>query len=161
MKANHTLRRLLVGTAVSAAICGLVWATPSTANSVIVGPPTTYDGFKVKRDAPDGWSVKIEAKDGLAVATQMITFEKDTQSGWHRHPGPVFISVKQGTMTFYEEDCSARVLSAGQGFLDVGEHAHLARNESGATAITIVTYFIPPNTTTLRLDADRPATCFL
>lgn len=161
MEANRALRRILVGTAVAAIICsGLAWATTgSGTSSTLVGPPATFEGFKVKRTAVNGWEVEIEAKDGLNVATQTITFQPGGQSGWHTHPGPVFISVKEGTMTFYEEDCSATVLMAGQGFLDTGSHAHIARNESGSPAINVVTYFVPPRTSTLRIDAPQPPNC--
>jgi quercetin dioxygenase-like cupin family protein len=162
MEGTHTLRRVLVGTVMATVICGGLWATMgSGTSSVLVGPPTTYEGFKVKRDAADGWAVKIEAKDGLSIATQMITFQPGGQSGWHSHPGPVFISVKEGTMTFYDQDCNATVLTAGQGFLDVGADRHLARNESGSPAINVVTYFVPPHTTVLRIDAPQPPNCFL
>ena len=131
----------------------------SGTSSTVVGPATTYDPFKVKREPPDGWSIKLEAKEGVALATQVITFQPGGQSGWHTHPGPVFISVKEGTMTFYEDDCTSVVLTAGEGFLDTGSHAHLARNESGSPATNVVTYFIPPHTTTLRFDAPQPVDC--
>jgi quercetin dioxygenase-like cupin family protein len=60
------------------------------------------------------WKVKAEAEPALDIATQMITFEPGGQSGWHTHPGPVFISVIEGTMTFYEgddPDCQPNVFS--------------------------------------------------
>jgi quercetin dioxygenase-like cupin family protein len=161
MEATYKLRKVVVGTALAAFICsGLAWATLGTGtSSTLVGPPVTYEGFKVKRDAVDGWDVKIEAKDGLKLATQTITFQPGGQSGWHTHPGPVFISVKEGTMTFYDENCNATVRMAGEGFLDVGSDAHLARNESGAPATNVVTYFAPPNAPLLRIDAPQPPNC--
>jgi quercetin dioxygenase-like cupin family protein len=137
-----------------------VWATAgSGTTSTVVGPPATFAGFKISRDAPDGWDVKIHAKDGLKVATQTITFQPGGQSGWHTHPGPVFISVKEGTMTFYDENCNATVRIAGEGFLDTGLTPHLARNESGAPATNVVTYFAPPSAPTLRIDAPQPLNC--
>jgi quercetin dioxygenase-like cupin family protein len=81
------------------------------------------------------WTVEAEAEPALDIATQMITFEPGGHSGWHTHPGPVFISVIEGTMTFYEgddPDCEPLVLHAGQGFVDgrTDRHAHIARNET-------------------------------
>ena len=92
---------------------------------------------------------------------QSIVFQPGGHSGWHRHPGPVFIQVVSGTMTFYESDdpsCTPIVRTAGQGFLDVGEHAHIARNETSAPAQNIVTYFAPPGAA-LRIDAPNPGNC--
>jgi hypothetical protein len=77
------------------------------------------------------------------------------------HPGPVFIQVVSGTMTFYESDdptCSPTVRTAGQGFLDYGDHPHLARNESASVAQNVVTYFAPPGVP-LRIDAPNPGNC--
>jgi quercetin dioxygenase-like cupin family protein len=143
-------------------LAGLARATTSSGTtSSLVGPPATFSPFKVKRQGINDWEVEVEAKQGLAIATQTITFAPGGQSGWHSHPGPVFISVREGTMTFYEEDCSATVRTAGEGFLDTGSHPHLARNESGAPATNVVTYFAPPHTpsTGLRIDRPQPLTC--
>lgn len=77
------------------------------------------------------------------------------------HPGPVFIMVVQGTMTFYESDdpsCTPIVRTAGQGYLDTGDHAHIARNETQAESRNVVTYFAPPGAA-LRIDAPLPGNC--
>ena len=103
----------------------------------------------------------MEARPNLDVATQMITFQPGGHSGWHSHPGPVFITVMSGTMTFYESedpDCQPIVRTAGQGFLDTGVHAHIARNESGAPATNVVTYFVPKGAA-LRIDELDPGNC--
>ena len=160
--------KVLAGSVVAAlmvmvVLAGLARATSSSGtSSVLVGPPATFSPFKVKRHGDD-WKVDVDAKQGLAVATQTITFAPGGQSGWHSHPGPVFISVREGTMTFYEEDCTSTVRTAGEGFLDTGSHAHLARNESGAPATNVVTYFAPPHTpsTGLRIDQPQPPNCAL
>ncbi|MCY7380465.1 MAG: cupin domain-containing protein [Gemmatimonadaceae bacterium] len=132
----------------------------SGSKSTLVGRGTFAEGFKVKRKSAD-WDVEVKAPNGLDVAVQSITFEPGGQSGWHRHPGPVFISVVSGTMTFYDSDdptCTPIIRSAGQGFLDVGDHAHIARNESGSPAMNVVTYFAPPGAL-LRIDAPKPGNC--
>ena len=149
--------------AVAAALAGggLVWATPSSGtSSTLVGPPVLYAGFKVSRRDPSRWAVKVEAKDGLQVATQVITFAPHAKSGWHTHPGPVFISVKEGSVAFYEADCQRVVRVAGEGFLDTGDHPHFAVNESDVPAVNVVTYFLPPDATALRIDEPvAPTTC--
>jgi hypothetical protein len=65
--------------------------------------------------------VEAEARPALDIATQTITFQPGGHSGWHSHPGPVFISVISGTMTFYESDgpdCQPILRDAGEGYLD-------------------------------------------
>jgi hypothetical protein len=123
------------------------------------GDPS-QETFKVKRITGD-WHAEVKAKPTLDLAVQRIVFQPGGQSGWHTHPGPVFIQVVAGVMTFYEShdpNCAPIVRTVGQGYLDVGEHAHIARNESGAVAENLVTYLAPPGAA-LRIDADDPGHC--
>jgi hypothetical protein len=175
---------MLVGAVLGAAMSGaIVSATGSGTVSKVLGR-ATFEAFDVSRrvkapqdhesDAPASqntgdhggptiWKVKAEAEPALDIATQTITFDPGGQSGWHTHPGPVFISVIEGTMTFYEgddPDCQPLVVSAGHGFVDgqTDGHAHIARNETGQQATNLVTYFVPPGAA-LRKDALNPGNC--
>ncbi len=162
----RTMKPILIAVALAATIyAGLGWATSgSGTSSTLLGRGTFDNAFKVERelDQPNQeWEVEVEAKPNLDVATQIITFQPGGHSGWHSHPGPVFITVMSGTMTFYSSDdptCSPIVRTAGQGFLDAGEHAHIARNESDAPATNVVTYFAPKGAA-LRIDQPRPGNC--
>lgn len=132
----------------------------SGSQSTLMGRATFADPFKVKRKTGE-WEVEVEAPNPLDVAVQSITFQPGGHSGWHGHPGPVFIQVVSGTMTFYESDdpsCTPIVRTAGQGFLDTGDHAHIARNETGTPATNVVTYFAPPGAA-LRIDKPNPGNC--
>jgi hypothetical protein len=136
----------------------------SGSTSTLLGRATFSDpkdqNLKVKRDTGD-WRVELKANPAVDIAVQSILFQPGGQSGWHRHPGPVFIQVVSGTMTFYESDdpsCTPIVRTAGQGYLDKGEHAHIARNETNTEAKNIVTYFAPPGAG-LRINADAPGNC--
>ena len=136
----------------------------SGSTSTLLGRATFGDPagepFKVKRITGD-WQVEVKAKPAFDLAVQSIVFQPGGQSGWHRHPGPVFIQVVSGTMTFYESDdptCTPIVRTAGQGYLDLGEHAHIARNETTVPAQNVVTYFAPPGAL-LRIDQPNPGTC--
>jgi Cupin domain len=154
---------VLVGAALMAAVsAGIVWATPpSGTTSVLIGRATYDEAFKVKRTGADDWELEVEAKPALDIAVQRIVFQPGGQSGWHSHPGPVFISVVEGTMTFYESDdptCSPVVRHAGEGFIDVGDHAHIARNETAEPATNVVTYLVPPGAA-LRIDQPSPGNC--
>jgi hypothetical protein len=136
----------------------------SGSTSKLLGRATYSDPndptLKVKRITGD-WHVEIKSMPALDLAVQTITFDAGGQSGWHRHPGPVFIQVVSGTLTFYEADdptCTPIVRTAPQAYLDMGDHGHIARNESGAPAQTLVTYFAPPGAA-LRIDAPAPGNC--
>jgi hypothetical protein len=66
-------------------------------------------------------------------------------TGWHSHPGPVFITVTQGQLTYYlydDPDCTPHVVSAGQGIVDDGS-GHIVRNESGAAAQDVSVILAP------------------
>jgi hypothetical protein len=136
----------------------------SGSTSTLLGRATFADPdnqtFDVKRITGD-WHMEIKAKPAFDIAVQSILFQPGSQSGWHRHPGPVFIQVVSGTMTFYESDdptCTPIVKTAGQGFLDAGDDAHIARNETALPATNVVTYFAPPGAA-LRIDAPNPGNC--
>jgi hypothetical protein len=156
-------RAALAVAALAAVItAGQAWGTTGSGSvSTLLGRATYADPINVRRFGDDYWKIEVKAKPDLDVAIQSIVFQPGAQSGWHSHPGPVFISVVSGTMTFYESDdpdCEPVVRSAGQGFLDTGDHAHIARNESGAPAPNIVTYFAPPGAP-LRIDEPDPGNC--
>lgn len=136
----------------------------SGSSSTLLGRATFSDPvgqtFKVKRITGD-WHVEVKAMPALDLAVQRIEFQPGGHSGWHSHPGPVFIQVVSGTMTFYESDdptCTPIVKTAGQGYLDAGAHAHIARNETAAVAQNVVTYFAPPGAA-LRIDEPNPGNC--
>jgi quercetin dioxygenase-like cupin family protein len=123
----------------------------------------TFDIDKVKR-ITGNWHVELKAKDGLDIAVRSFTYAPDAQTGWHRHPGPVFIQVVEGEVTFYEADdpdCKPNLVKAGESYVDVGDHAHIGRNESGAPARDLVVLFGPPGLapTGFRIDAPDPGHC--
>jgi hypothetical protein len=155
---------VVAAAAVAAAIsAGFVGATPATGTtSTLIGRATYAETINVKRHGDDNdWQAQVKARPALDIAVQTIVFQPGSQSGWHSHPGPVFISVVQGTMTFYESDdptCSPTVRHAGEGFVDVGDHAHIARNETAVPAVNVVTYLVPPGAA-LRIDQPDPGNC--
>jgi len=88
---------------------------------------STFDVKKVKR-ITDKWHVELKAKDGLDIAVRTFSYEPGSFTGWHRHPGPVFIQVVKGTVTFYEANdptCTPIVVDSGEAYLDLGEDGHI------------------------------------
>jgi hypothetical protein len=136
----------------------------SGTTSTLLGRATFSDPggtFKVKRISGD-WHAEVKAKPALDLAVQRILFAPGSWSGWHTHPGPVFIQMVSGIMTFYEAndaDCEPIVRTAGQGYLDLGDHAHIARNETTESAENLVVSLVPPGESALRFDAPDPGHC--
>ena len=136
-----------------------VGTTPTPLGRATFDDPEKKD-IHVKRKTGE-WHIDIKSKPSFDIAVQSIVFQPGGHSGWHRHPGPVFIQVVSGTMTFYEADdptCTPIVRTAGQGYVDLGEHGHIARNQSGSPAQNVVTYFLPPGAP-LKDDAPAPGNC--
>ena len=137
-------------------------ALPSS--SKLLGRATFGDSasetFKIKRITGD-WHIELKSKSLFDIAVQTIDFPSGSSSSWHSHPGPVFIQVVLGRMTFYEGNdpsCTPIVRSKGESYLDMGDHAHIARNETELPAQNVVTYLAPPGAD-LRIDHPKPGNC--
>ena len=137
----------------------------SGSTSTLLGRATfgdpTAGPFEILRTAGVHWYIDVKSESDFDLAVQSILFDPGGQSGWHSHPGPVFIQVVLGTITFYEGDdptCTPIVRTAGQSYLDRGDHPHIARNETDMHAQTLVTYFAPRGAA-LRIDEPNPGNC--
>jgi hypothetical protein len=116
--------------------------------------------FRARRVIGD-WSVDLKADPAFDLAVQQVVLHPGGQSGWRRSPGPIFVEVLSGVVRFYESDdpkCKPIVRRAGEGYFSLGDHAHIARNESGKDAETLVTQIARPGAT-LRIDAPAPKQC--
>ena len=137
---NHSaiLSLLLLGAVATAEAEPPIGVTPN-----LIGRGT-YDGFSVKGD-PSVVSFAAEAKQPVDIVVRTHDYAPGSSTGWHAHPGPVFITVLEGKVTFYELDdpsCKAKVVSKGEGYVDTG-HGHIGRNESGAPAKDVAVVIAP------------------
>jgi hypothetical protein len=146
MRPTRTLLLVLAATATLALVGGAVAvASPASNVTPVVLSRGTYDSFKVMSNPESGGLFKAEAKAPIDVVVRQHTYAPGGSTGWHAHPYPVLITVKEGTLTFYEYDdptCTPVVVTAGHGYVDSG-HGHMARNETGATAIDISVIMAP------------------
>lgn len=120
-----------------------------------------YQPMDVKADKTGKWDLLLKTKDDSDIYVTRNAIAVDGQSGWHRHPGPSLITVTIGEIVAYESDnplCTPTVYKAGEGFIDLGDHAHLLRNESGAPAETVAVQFLPTGAVR-RIDAPQPNNC--
>lgn len=151
---------------VAAALMGLV-VVPALAAASLASTPVgvtpallargTYDSFKVRSypQGPDDF--KAESKGPTDIVVRRHTYAPGSTTGWHTHPGPVFITVLEGEITFYEYDdptCTPIVKRAGEGYVDTGR-GHAARNETGVPAVDM-TVIIAPVGGSFRGELDAP-----
>ena len=117
----------------------------------------TYDAFKVKSAPGSPVEFKAKAKSPIDIVVRKHDYAVGGYTGWHSHPGPVFITVAQGELTYYEYDdpsCTPHVVTAGHGFVDNGR-GHMVRNESGQPAQD-VSVIIAPVGGAFRGELDAP-----
>jgi quercetin dioxygenase-like cupin family protein len=138
-------RRLaLVAVVALASFAAVTRAEPPQGVSALVLARGTYDGFNVRSD-PHGTidNFRAHSTAPIDVIVRQHDYAAHSTTGWHSHPGPVFITVTRGQLTFYELDdptCTPHVVSAGQGFVDDGV-GHVVRNETDEPAqdISVIT----------------------
>ena len=135
----------LVALGAFAAVAAVSLAQPATGVTPTVLARGTYDSFKVKSDPGSPVDVKVKAKASMDVVVRRHDYGVGANTGWHQHPGPIFITVTQGQLTYYEYDdptCAPHVVTAGHGFVDTGD-GHIVRNESGQPAQDVSVIFAP------------------
>jgi quercetin dioxygenase-like cupin family protein len=133
-------------------------AEPPTGVTATVLARGTFDSFNV-RSEPNGPIADFRAHSTAPI--DLIVRQHDyavgSSTGWHSHPGPIFITVTQGTLTYYEleDPCTPHVVTVGQSFVDTGS-GHIVRNLSGAPAqdISVIT---APVGGAFRTNIDPPA----
>ena len=116
-----------------------------------------YADFKVKSIPGSPVDFQVKAKSEVDVVVRSHDYAIGSHTGWHSHPGPVFITVKEGTLTYYLYDdptCTPHVVTKGEGFVDDGR-GHMVRNESAAPAQD-VSVIIAPTGGAFRGELDAP-----
>ncbi|HEY1325882.1 MAG TPA: cupin domain-containing protein [Casimicrobiaceae bacterium] len=154
------MKQWLVVLVFSAAVAVAATGSASPPTGVI---PTllsrgTYPAFNLDQAHESGVDFQARAKAPFDIVVRKHDYAPHAQTGWHTHPGPVFITVLQGSVTFYERDdpsCTPKVVRAGEGYVDDG-HGHLGVNESNEPAVD-VSVILAPVGTTFRGELSAPA----
>ncbi len=131
-----------------------VWANPPTGVMSTTIGRGTYKKFQIVADPrsdptnPESepiFQYAAQAQPAVDIIVQTHTYLPGSSTGWHKHPGPVYITVTQGALAFYEVDdptCTPHVVTAGQGYLDTG-HGHIGRNQTGSAAQDVTVAVAP------------------
>jgi quercetin dioxygenase-like cupin family protein len=113
-------------------------AVPNVTTDIARG--TLADEVKYNLDG-----IKIQTKNPVDVATLQVTFAPGASAGWHFHPGPVFVVIREGTLSVWNEDCVKTTYSPGSTFFEAGRAASLlVKNESATVTVKVYGTFIVP-----------------
>lgn len=166
MKQIVSITRLAaVGTLVASALTAVpIQATPGSgfgAAGIVNGHFGTLQ-VNTAGDKTDKWGMILKTLDDTDVGADQLTVQPGGSSGWHAHPSPVFVTVTQGTVQFYDDAlCAAHTYTQGQSFIEPAYRVHNVRN-SGSTVAQFVAIAIKPIGYVgplFRLDRPKPSSC--
>jgi len=102
------------------------------------------------------WNLKTKVKGDSDLYVNQLTFQPGAQAGWHTHPGPSLVTVIEGTLTVYHDDCTFETYTVGETFDDLGcGDVHNVRNETAAEAKVVSVQLVPHNVAR-RIDKPDP-----
>ena len=118
---------------------GVAQATPGTGFTRVVNGTATLEPVDLRtRD------FKLRLNNQTDAIMAQFTLEPGGNTGWHSHPGPVLVTVAQGSfeITRYtkEHGCTDDVYGPGEGFIGPANVVHLGRNVSDKKDKKVVGY---------------------
>lgn len=149
-------RSLTIATVLAAAFAISVVAVAQATPAVGQHPTTPVIGTLADKIDVNTDRIKFQTKGPTDVATFMVTYDPDGFSGWHTHPGIVFVTVQSGSV-IRTVGCSSTTYGVGDTFVESDAQAVGAvRNASHtANAVLLVTQVVPKGSAR-RADADPP-----
>jgi quercetin dioxygenase-like cupin family protein len=127
-----------------------------------VDPATVPTGFLAAHSSITDVPVKpfrrAVKRNGGDFFVQHVRLGANVPTGWHTHPGPAFVMVAKGALT-YEDACTRATYGPGQGFVDRG-FGHVHRAIAGPDGVDFyVVYVLPPGSETHVVPTDPPSAC--
>jgi quercetin dioxygenase-like cupin family protein len=114
------------------------------------------------KDKTDKWGLHLKTLDDTDIGADRLTVTAGGFSGWHAHPAPVFVTVLQGSIVWFDGSdplCTGNAYSAGQSFIEDAYVIHNVTSAGGAEFVAIVIKpegFVGP---AFRLNRDKPNNC--
>jgi quercetin dioxygenase-like cupin family protein len=168
-KERRSMKRLIVQLAQSRWTAALTAVAILTGGAVALGahvtqvdPATVPTGFLAAHnsiaDVPVGPFRRAVKRNGADFFVQHVRLGANAPTGWHTHPGPAFVQVVKGALT-YEDACTRAIYGPGQGFVDRG-FGHVHRAIAGPDGVDFyVVYVLPPGSGTHVVPTDPPSGC--
>ena len=142
-------------------------ATPGSgfAPSPIVNGHFGTINMNTAGDKTDKWGLHLKTLDDTDIGADRLTIQPGGVSGWHAHPGPVFVTVTQGSVTWYNGSdplCGSQTYSTGKSFVEPAYGVHNVSNASMSAGAEYVAITIKPEGFVgpgFRLDRAEPNNC--
>ena len=159
------MKTLIGGAALLACLAVLViaataLATPGSGVTSKLFAVGTFDEIDARSET-ETLEVELRARGATDVHVLENTIVPGGHFGWHSHPGPSIVVVKEGALTLYHGDdpaCAPHVFAAGSGFIDNGGDVHIVRNEGSVNAVVYVTSLVPKGADR-RINEPSPGNC--
>lgn len=116
-------------------------------------------------DKTGKWGLHLKTLDDTDIGADRLTVQPGGYSGWHEHPAPVFVTVTQGAIIWYDGSnplCTAHTYTTGQSFIERAYRVHNVANASTSAAAEFVAVVIKPAGfvgPAFRLDKPKPNNC--
>lgn len=149
------------------ALAVLVGGGAALASHVMTVPPSQVPvgmlaAHNAVEDVPVSALVRAVTPRGTDLSVQHVRLAPDAPVPWHTHPGPAFVGVVGGSLTYegaLANRCRRIVYSIGEGFVDRG-FGHVHRVVAGPEGADFyVAYLLPRGSETHVLSASAPAEC--
>ena len=155
---KHRIALIALAATAVASIAAL--ATPATGRlyqNLLAFASTDEDieQHLIRGDRGAEWELKLKTKGASDIYMQETGFAPGGYSGWHTHPGLLVLTVIDGTVALYDENCVPRIFEPGDVFTE-GDSVHNLVNV-GTVDMHVKTFYIVQKGKARRAEADAPA----
>jgi hypothetical protein len=139
------------------AFAALAFASPAKDVQPTPIVRSTFPAFNVRSDPQGPVDFRAHASRPMDVFVRQHDYKPGGFTGWHTHPGPIFLQVKTGELVVYDyaNPCEGIKLTPGKGYVDTGR-GHMVVNESAAPATDVSVIMAPAEGGSFRGELEPP-----
>jgi quercetin dioxygenase-like cupin family protein len=152
--------KVLIGASAITIAAGLAFATPTinlTGPVVAAGNSAAWINVHGVAKMANGnyFNVNLTTEGPSTISSQVASYKAGGETGWHKHPGLVTLTLTQGTIQWFDGNCNMTTYKAGDSWAE-GSQLHMFRVVGSETTLAYAT-FITAEGEALRTDEPAPA----
>src|SRR3982074_1131471 len=140
MQSTNRLLTIAVVTLICTSI-GKATEPAGVVSNVELAKGRTISALKESIKVGAEWTVLLEDNGQSEMYFQDLIVGPGGYTGWHSHPGLLMITMKEGSVDFYNKDCLKNTYTAGQSFTE-GAEPHALVNTASANARLLIAYIV-------------------